>query len=40
MIIEKLKDNLWRFHPGDDVYIAAPEQQLGLSPSPQESSDE
>jgi hypothetical protein len=30
MILEKLRDNLWRFHPGDDVYIAEREQQLGL----------
>jgi len=30
MILEKLRDNPWRFHPGDDFYIAGREQQLGL----------
>ena len=27
MILEKLRDNPWRFQPGDDVYIAGHEQQ-------------
>ena len=27
MILEKLRDNPWRFRPGDDVYIAGHEQQ-------------
>jgi hypothetical protein len=29
MILEKLRDNPWRFRPGDDVYIAGREQQPG-----------
>ena len=27
MILEKLRDNPWRFQPGDDVYIAGSEQR-------------
>ena len=27
MILEKLRDNPWRFKPGDDVYIAGREHQ-------------
>jgi len=29
-LTQLLKDNPWRFHPGDDVCIAGREQQLGL----------